>query len=59
MPRATEAKPRCSDLRRGTTTMIGIGIFFSVVGLGYLRWALFDLVVYALPARAVEALGMD
>jgi hypothetical protein len=30
--------------------MIGIGIFFSVVGLGYLCWALFDLIVYALPA---------
>jgi hypothetical protein len=30
--------------------MIGIGIFFSVIGLGYLCWALFDLIVYALPA---------
>jgi hypothetical protein len=50
MPRAAEGKARCSDLRRGTTTMIGIRIFFSVVGLGYLCWALFDLIVYALPA---------
>ncbi len=30
--------------------MIGIGIVFSVIGFGYLCWALFDLVVYALPA---------
>jgi hypothetical protein len=29
--------------------MIGIGIFFSVIGLGYLCWALFDLIVYTLP----------
>jgi hypothetical protein len=50
MPRAAEGKARCSDLRRGTTTMIGIGIFFSVIGLGYLCWTLFDLIVYALPA---------
>ena len=50
MPRAAEGKARCSDPRRGTTTMIGIGIFFSVVGLGYLCWAPFDLIVYALPA---------
>jgi hypothetical protein len=47
---AAEGRARCSDLRRGTTTMIGIGIFFSVVGVGYLCWALFDLIVYALPA---------
>jgi hypothetical protein len=50
MPPAAEGKARCSDLRRGTTTMIGIGIFFSVIGLGYLCWTLFDLIVYALPA---------
>ncbi len=50
MPRAADGKGACSDLRRGTTTMIGIGIVFSVVGLGYLCWALFDLIVYALPA---------
>jgi hypothetical protein len=30
--------------------MIGIGIFFSVIGLGYLCWTLFDLIVCALPA---------
>jgi hypothetical protein len=30
--------------------MIGIGIFFSVIGLGYLCWTLFDLMVCALPA---------
>jgi hypothetical protein len=35
---------------RGTTTVIGIGIFFSVIGLGYLCWTLFDLIVYTLPA---------
>jgi hypothetical protein len=50
MPRAAERKARCSDLRPGTTTMIGIGIFFSVIGLGYLCWTLFDLIVCALPA---------
>jgi hypothetical protein len=50
MPRAADGKGACSDLRRRTTTMIGIGIVFSVVGLGYLCWALFDLIVYALPA---------
>jgi hypothetical protein len=50
MPRAADGKGACSHLRRGTTTMIGIGIVFSVVGLGYLCWALFDLIVYALPA---------
>jgi hypothetical protein len=33
--------------------MIDIGIFFSVVGLGYLCWALFDLIVYALPAVVI------
>jgi hypothetical protein len=29
--------------------MIGIGIFFSILGLGYLGWLLFSLYVYALP----------
>jgi len=29
--------------------MIGIGIFFSILGLGYLCWLLFNLYVYALP----------
>jgi hypothetical protein len=49
---ATAEAIRCHALLRGrrgaqtcvggTTTMIGIGIFFSVVGLGYLCWALFE-----------------
>jgi hypothetical protein len=50
MPRAAEGKARCSDPASETTTMIGIGIFFSVIGLGYLCWTLFDLIVCALPA---------
>jgi hypothetical protein len=29
--------------------MIGIGIFFSILGLGSLAWLLFSLYVYALP----------
>ncbi len=37
--------------------MIGIGIVFSVIGFGYLCWALFDLVVYALPAIIGVAAG--
>lgn len=37
--------------------MIGIGIVFSVIGLGYLCCALFDLVVYALPAIIGIAAG--
>jgi len=32
-----------------TVTMIGIGIFFSILGLGYLAGLLFNLYVYALP----------
>jgi hypothetical protein len=37
--------------------MIGIGIFFSVVGFGYLCWALFDLIVFALPAAVGVTAG--
>jgi hypothetical protein len=35
-------------LRRGETAMIGIGISFSTLCLGFLFWLLFDLYVYAL-----------
>lgn len=38
--------------------MIGIGIFFSVIGLGYLCWALFDLIVYALPTIVGVTAGL-
>jgi hypothetical protein len=37
--------------------MIGIGVFFSFIALGYLCWALFDLVVYALPVIVGAAAG--
>jgi hypothetical protein len=38
--------------------MIGIGIVFSVIAGGYLCWALFDLVVYALPTIVGAAAGL-
>jgi hypothetical protein len=38
-------KAQCSDLRRETSTMLAIGIVFGFVGLGYLCWLLFDLIV--------------
>jgi hypothetical protein len=37
--------------------MIGIGIVFSFIAGGYLCWALFDLIVYALPAIVGAAAG--
>jgi hypothetical protein len=50
-------KVECSDLRRETSITIGIGIVFSFFAGGYLCWALFDLVVYALPAIVGAAAG--
>jgi hypothetical protein len=38
--------------------MIGIGIVFGAIGLGFLCCALFDLVVYALPAIVGVAAGV-
>ena len=39
-------------------TVIGIAVFASVIGLGYLCWGLFDLMVYALPAITGIAAGV-
>src|SRR6266481_9924019 len=51
-------KAQCSDLRQEATTMIAIGIVFSFIGLGYLCWLLFDLIVYALPVVVGVNAGM-
>jgi len=42
----------------GADTVIGLAIFVSVIGLGYLCWGLFDLMAYALPAIVGIAAGV-
>ena len=40
-----------------TTTMIFLGIFFSIAAIGVLCWLLFTLAIYALPAFAGVTAG--